>query len=154
MGDDLKELLDLADEMDHLHDVTFRIGPSVIPAHRFILYSNARRFYEEFCSASHIEEIHHDPVDIKEISEEVFQFILEFIYMGSCEFFDPQSLYWKQFSALNVDQSKSFFIREREEVKNEPSASELLKNLQKAAKKLKIDSLERILEKVSPIPQS
>lgn len=153
MSDDMKELLEIADEMDCLHDINFRIGTNNIVAHRFVIYSNARRFYEHFCSSPHVAEDRddfHHPIEITEISEEIFQLILEFIYTGSCEFFNPQSQFWKRCSSSWAScSSRNLINGEGEEEENEFSRSGLLKDLQRSAKKLKVESMERILDKVS-----
>ncbi|NXN95292.1 IBTK kinase, partial [Rhinopomastus cyanomelas] len=95
-GEDFGKLLDETDEMDIIHDVTFRIGTRTYPAHKYILAVRSEFFEELFVSSdnqSDTPDVYRKDEDatgcdlyvIEKVHPEVFAYLLKFIYTDSCD---------------------------------------------------------------------
>ncbi|XP_053918216.1 inhibitor of Bruton tyrosine kinase isoform X2 [Cuculus canorus] len=95
-GEDFGKLLDETDEMDSIHDVTFRIGTRTFPVHKYILAVRSGFFKNLFVSGgNHLDtpDIHRKDEDavgcdlyvIEKVHPDLFAYLLQFIYTGTCD---------------------------------------------------------------------
>jgi len=119
---DLKQLLMEADPDDRIHDIVFSVERHTFAAHRFILATHCKAFYKDFCENSN------RLVTITGIPADMFQLILEFIYTGTCALLQSGPC----------------------QLKFNPTGSNygVIKSVQDCCKKLSVDSLALLLNKV------
>uniref|UniRef100_A0A8C5G593 BTB domain-containing protein n=1 Tax=Gouania willdenowi TaxID=441366 RepID=A0A8C5G593_GOUWI len=90
-----KSLLEEADEMDSIHDVTLQAGNRTFPAHKYILSMKSEFFRKQFmpenCDFDQ-EEVKRgedsagcDMLVLEKLSPDMLEYILHFIYTDSCE---------------------------------------------------------------------
>lgn len=122
MDADLKQLLIEADPEDLIHDVVFSVERRAFAAHRIILATHCKTFYKNFCEGAK------RMVNITGVPADIFQLILEFIYTGTC--------------ALLHDGPYQLKIN--------PAGSNygVIKSVQECCKRLGVDSLALMLNKV------
>lgn len=91
-------LLEEADEMDNIHDVTLQAGDRTFPAHKYILSMRSEFFRKEFMSENcgNDEELEKevrksedavgcDLLIFEKIPPDMLEYALHFIYTDSCE---------------------------------------------------------------------
>uniref|UniRef100_A0A3Q0QZL9 Inhibitor of Bruton tyrosine kinase n=1 Tax=Amphilophus citrinellus TaxID=61819 RepID=A0A3Q0QZL9_AMPCI len=93
-----RSLLDEADEMDNIHDVTLQAGDRTFPAHKYILSTRSeffrKQFMSEHCGVD--EELEKevrksedavgcDLLILEKIPPDMLEYALHFIYTDSCE---------------------------------------------------------------------
>lgn len=94
----LRSLLDEADEMDSIHDVTLQAGDRTFPAHKYILSMRSEFFRKQFMSerCEVVEELDGevkksedavgcDLLILEKIPADMLEYALHFIYTDSCE---------------------------------------------------------------------
>ncbi|XP_067366528.1 inhibitor of Bruton tyrosine kinase isoform X2 [Channa argus] len=93
-----RSLLDEADEMDSIHDVTLQAGDRTFPAHKYILSMRSEFFRKQFMS-EHCEteeelekEVRRsedavgcDLLVLEKVSPDMLEYTLQFIYTDTCE---------------------------------------------------------------------
>ncbi|XP_054477461.1 inhibitor of Bruton tyrosine kinase [Anoplopoma fimbria] len=93
-----RSLLDEADEMDSIHDVTLQAGDRTFPAHKFILSMRSEFFRKQFMS-EHCgfdedldgevrrseDAVGCDLIILEKITPDMLEYVLHFIYTDSCE---------------------------------------------------------------------
>lgn len=94
LKEDLKQLFLDSDSFDLIHDIVFIVGSRKFAAHRFILAVNCNAFYQKVCASSRSLESDNKTFHITEVPAEVFEFILEFIYSGTCAIFEKEVAAW------------------------------------------------------------
>ncbi|CAJ1061970.1 inhibitor of Bruton tyrosine kinase [Xyrichtys novacula] len=93
-----RSLLDEADEMDSIHDVTLQAGDRTFPAHKYILSMRSEFFRKQFMSEhSGVDEeldgevrksedaVGCDLLILEKIPADMLEYALHFIYTDSCE---------------------------------------------------------------------
>lgn len=93
-----RSLLDEADEMDSIHDVTLQAGDRTFPAHKYILSMRSDFFRKQFMSehCGNDEELDKevrksedalgcDLLIFEKIPPDMLEYALQFIYTDSCE---------------------------------------------------------------------
>lgn len=91
-----RSLLDEADEMDSIHDVTLQAGDRTFPAHKYILSMRSEFFRKQFMSerCGNDEELEVrksedavgcDLLIFEKIPPDMLEYALQFIYTDSCE---------------------------------------------------------------------
>ncbi|XP_074510804.1 inhibitor of Bruton tyrosine kinase [Sebastes fasciatus] len=93
-----RSLLDEADEMDSIHDVTLQAGDRTFPAHKYILSMRSEFFRKQFMSEScGVDEeldgevrksedaVGCDLIILEKIPADMLEYVLHFIYTDSCE---------------------------------------------------------------------
>ncbi|CAK1552996.1 unnamed protein product [Leptosia nina] len=78
----METLLETAADDDILHDVTFKVGPKLFPAHIFIIASSSELLYKLYQDASLINK--KPIIPLENVHPEVFEQILKYMYTGSC----------------------------------------------------------------------
>ncbi|XP_056141679.1 inhibitor of Bruton tyrosine kinase [Lampris incognitus] len=93
-----RSLLEEADEMDSIHDVTLQAGDRTFPAHKYILSMRSEFFRKLFVAES--SEVDEDPdrevrrsedavgcdlLILEKIPPEMLEYALQFLYTDSCE---------------------------------------------------------------------
>lgn len=133
---DMFTFLQNSDEYDGTHDIAFKIGYKIFPAHRFI------------CSACKMEslDLHIDSFDkvtieLCDIHPEIFNQLLLFIYTGICDLLVcqkcPENLEnLKVITKSPSDKNKSSFNKNKDPVRL----------LQECAKQLGFRTLQKLLE--------
>ncbi len=140
------------------------MGKQQFAAHRFIISSRQEAFYRQVCETQ-LNNNSSGVVSITGLSAEVFQMILEFIYVGSGFILDStaESTRFQKLSAVQVtnsnlntrpakkdvtDNKKNI---DRKNKKPDSSGEDVssIKIVQNGAKKLGIDSLAKMLDKVN-----
>ncbi|KAM8954443.1 inhibitor of Bruton tyrosine kinase [Pelodytes ibericus] len=96
-AEDFEKLLNVVDETDSIHDVTFQLDSQVFPAHKYILAMRCDLFRKLFlsCEDSQVEfpDIYQKGEDsagcdlfvIEKVLPELFAYILQFIYTDKCD---------------------------------------------------------------------
>lgn len=90
--EDLLDFLENASVDDLLHDVTFKIGSRLFPAHMFIIATKSEPLHELYLAKKRRLKDHesHAPViELFGIHPEVFDRILKYIYGGTCDVLCP-----------------------------------------------------------------
>ncbi|XP_028281247.1 inhibitor of Bruton tyrosine kinase isoform X2 [Parambassis ranga] len=93
---DFRSLLDEADEMDSIHDVTLQAGDRTFPTHKYILSMRSEFFRKQFmserCGIEEEEEVKKsedavgcDLLILEKIPADMLEHVLHFIYTDSCE---------------------------------------------------------------------
>ena len=140
------------------------MGKQQFAAHRFIISSRQEAFYRQVCET----QLNNNPsgvVSVTGLSADVFQLILEFIYAGSGSILDSTagSARFQKLSAVQVTDSnlntrpaKKYVTdkkknNDRKNKKPESSGDDAssVKIVQNGAKKLGIESLAKMLDKVN-----
>ncbi|XP_035527908.1 inhibitor of Bruton tyrosine kinase [Morone saxatilis] len=93
-----RSLLDEADEMDSIHDVTLQAGNRTFPAHKYILSMRSelfrKLFMSEHCGVDEElsgevrkseDAVGCDLIILEKIPAEMLEYVLHFIYTDSCE---------------------------------------------------------------------
>ncbi|KAM6935398.1 inhibitor of Bruton tyrosine kinase isoform 1-T1 [Lycodopsis pacificus] len=92
-----RSLLDKADEMDPIHDVTLQAGDRTFPAHKYILSMRSEFFRKHFMSEHELDEeldgearksedaVGCDLIILEKIMPDMLEHALHFIYTDSCE---------------------------------------------------------------------
>ncbi|XP_031730357.1 inhibitor of Bruton tyrosine kinase [Anarrhichthys ocellatus] len=92
-----RRLLDEADEMDPIHDVTLQAGDRTFPAHKYILAMRSEFFRKHFMSEHELDEeldgevrksedaVGCDLIILEKITPDMLEHALHFIYTDSCE---------------------------------------------------------------------
>ncbi|XP_075952524.1 inhibitor of Bruton tyrosine kinase [Anarhichas minor] len=92
-----RRLLDEADEMDPIHDVTLQAGDRTFPAHKYILAMRSEFFRKHFMSEHELDEeldgevrksedaVGCDLIILEKITPDMLEHALNFIYTDSCE---------------------------------------------------------------------
>ncbi|XP_068613172.1 inhibitor of Bruton tyrosine kinase [Brachionichthys hirsutus] len=93
-----RNLLDEAEEMDSIHDVSLQAGDRTFPAHKYILSMRSEFFHRLFMSehsgvAKELDEevrtsedvVGCDLIMLEKISADMLEYALHFIYTDSCE---------------------------------------------------------------------
>ncbi|KAL6108805.1 ibtk [Pungitius sinensis] len=92
-----RRLLDEADEMDSIHDVTLQAGNRTFPAHKYILSMRSEFFRKQFMSGHELDEeldgevrksedaVGCDLILLENITPDMLEYALDFIYTDSCE---------------------------------------------------------------------
>lgn len=91
-------LLDEADEMDSIHDVTLQAGDRTFPAHKYILSMRSEFFRKQFMSEhcgvdeeldkevrKSEDAVGCDLLILEKIPPDMMEYALHFIYTDSCE---------------------------------------------------------------------
>ncbi|XP_075001483.1 inhibitor of Bruton tyrosine kinase isoform X4 [Calonectris borealis] len=95
-GEDFGKLLDETDEMDSIHDVTFRIGTRTYPVHKYILAVRSDFFKKLFVSSDDqldTPDVYRKDEDavgcdlyvIDKVHPDLFAYLLQFIYTDTCD---------------------------------------------------------------------
>lgn len=136
---DMYRLLQEADECDHVHDVIFKVGKKVFPAHRFVLSRCSREsldFEKELIQKAIIE--------LPDIHPEIFQQFLLYNYTGTCDLLMCQKCpveLEKLFK--NIENSST---EEKNRKTNSGKTKDPVRMLQECAKRLGFQSLQKRLE--------
>ncbi|KAM8810243.1 IBTK kinase, partial [Eudromia elegans] len=96
LGEDFGKLLDEADEMDSIHDVTFKIGTRIYPVHKYILAVRSDFFKKLFVSGDNqldAPDVYRKDEDavgcdlyvIEKVHPDLFTYLLQFIYTDTCD---------------------------------------------------------------------
>uniref|UniRef100_A0A8C2ZJW9 Inhibitor of Bruton tyrosine kinase n=1 Tax=Cyclopterus lumpus TaxID=8103 RepID=A0A8C2ZJW9_CYCLU len=92
-----RSLLDEADEMDGIHDVTLQAGDRTFPAHKYILSMRSEFFRKQFISEHELDEepdvevrksedaVGCDLIILEKITPDMLEYALHFIYTDSCD---------------------------------------------------------------------
>ncbi|XP_068586194.1 inhibitor of Bruton tyrosine kinase [Cebidichthys violaceus] len=92
-----RSLLDEADEMDPIHDVTLQAGDRTFPAHKYILSMRSEFFRKQFMSEHELDgeldgevrksedAVGCDLIILEKITPDMLEHALHFIYTDSCE---------------------------------------------------------------------
>ncbi|XP_059195458.1 inhibitor of Bruton tyrosine kinase [Centropristis striata] len=93
-----RSLLDEADEMDSIHDVTLQAGDRTFPAHKYILSMRSEFFRKQFMSEhcgvdeeldgevrKSEDAVGCDLIILEKIPSDMLEYVLHFIYTDSCE---------------------------------------------------------------------
>lgn len=119
---DLKQLLLDSDPDDPIHDVVFAVERRSFAAHRFILANHCKTFYKNCCENSN------RIVTITGVPADIFQLILEFIYTGTCSLLQDGPCHLK--------------------INPTGSSYGVIKSVKECCRKLSVDSLALLLDKV------
>ncbi|NWI20115.1 IBTK kinase, partial [Crypturellus soui] len=95
-GEDFGKLLNEADEMDNIHDVTFQIGTRIYPVHKYILAVRSDFFKRLFFSSDNqldAPDVYRKDEDavgcdlyvIEKVHPDLFAYLLQFIYTDTCD---------------------------------------------------------------------
>ncbi|NWI98718.1 IBTK kinase, partial [Crypturellus undulatus] len=95
-GEDFGKLLNEADEMDNIHDVTFQIGTRIYPVHKYILAVRSDFFKKLFVSSDNqldAPDVYRKDEDavgcdlyvIEKVHPDLFAYLLQFIYTDTCD---------------------------------------------------------------------
>ncbi|VVC95937.1 unnamed protein product [Leptidea sinapis] len=79
----MESLMELASDDDLLHDVIFKVGLKLFPAHIFIIASSSDFLYKLYQEASVKERRPTIPLD--NVHPEAFERILKYMYTGTCD---------------------------------------------------------------------
>ncbi|XP_068425701.1 inhibitor of Bruton tyrosine kinase [Clinocottus analis] len=91
-----RSLLDEADEMDGIHDVTLQAGDRTFPAHKYILSMRSEFFRKQFMSEHELDKepdgevrksedaVGCDLIIFEKITPDMLEYALHFIYTDSC----------------------------------------------------------------------
>ncbi|XP_003796779.1 inhibitor of Bruton tyrosine kinase isoform X2 [Otolemur garnettii] len=91
------KLLRETDEMDSIHDVTFRVGNRIFPAHKYILAMRSDFFQKLFLSddaSLEFTDVYWKDEDsagcrlfvVEKVHPDLFEYLLQFIYTDTCDF--------------------------------------------------------------------
>ncbi|KAI5642905.1 BTB/POZ domain-containing protein [Phthorimaea operculella] len=84
MSKHMESLMEMATNDDLLHDVVFKVGQKLFPAHIFIIASNSEFLYKLY--QDHITTQGEKPtIPLENVHPEVFDRILRYIYTGTCD---------------------------------------------------------------------
>ncbi|KAJ2948318.1 hypothetical protein O0L34_g7556 [Tuta absoluta] len=84
MSKHMESLLEMATDDDLLHDVIFKVGTKLFPAHIFIISSNSEFLYKLY--QDHITCAGEKPtIPLENVHPEVFDRILRYMYTGTCD---------------------------------------------------------------------
>ncbi|XP_064411625.1 inhibitor of Bruton tyrosine kinase-like isoform X2 [Latimeria chalumnae] len=98
--EDFSRLLCEAEEMDSIHDVTFRVGSKTFPAHKYILAMRSDYFRKVFfpegvrseppdiCQVQE-DAVHCDSYVLEKVHPEMFAYVLQFVYTDTCDLLTP-----------------------------------------------------------------
>ena len=139
---DMGQLLAETTADDLIHDVVFVVGQRRFPAHRFILSSSCGEFYKKICAGREDE----DSIQVDDVPPEVFQLLLEFIYTGACSL--PSILSSRSENAeADLDKRPPDRNGKENEAVTE-SALHAVRSLQSYSRKLGVNSLASLIDKV------
>ncbi|KAL0820240.1 hypothetical protein ABMA28_006160 [Loxostege sticticalis] len=79
----MESLMESASDDDLLHDVIFKVGTKLYPAHIFIVASSSEHIYKLYQDQLHTGD--KPTVTLENIHPEVFDRILRFMYTGTCD---------------------------------------------------------------------
>ncbi|CAG9133929.1 unnamed protein product [Plutella xylostella] len=85
MAKHMETLMETTAEDDILHDVVFRIGTKLYPAHMFIVASSSEHLYKLFQDQKLQNPSEKPTITLDNVLPEVFDRILRFVYTGSCD---------------------------------------------------------------------
>ncbi|XP_048483944.1 inhibitor of Bruton tyrosine kinase [Plutella xylostella] len=85
MAKHMETLMETTAEDDILHDVVFRIGTKLYPAHMFIVASSSEHLYKLFQDQKLQNPSEKPTITLENVLPEVFDRILRFVYTGSCD---------------------------------------------------------------------
>ncbi|XP_068620269.1 inhibitor of Bruton tyrosine kinase [Battus philenor] len=80
----MESLLETASQDDILHDVIFKIGTKIYPAHIFIVASSSEHLYKLY-QESRAEADGIPTIVLDNVHPEVFERILRYMYVGTCD---------------------------------------------------------------------
>ncbi|CAK1584728.1 unnamed protein product [Parnassius mnemosyne] len=80
----MESLLETATQDDILHDVIFKVGTKLFPAHIFIVASSSEHLYKLY-QESRTNPDEKPIVTLENVHPEVFDRILRFMYVGTCD---------------------------------------------------------------------
>ncbi|CAG9795587.1 unnamed protein product [Diatraea saccharalis] len=80
----MESLMESASDTDLLHDVVFKVGSKLFPAHIFIVASSSEFLYKLYRDQKEVPG-NKPTIVLDHIHPEVFQWILKFAYTGTCD---------------------------------------------------------------------
>ncbi|CAH2042576.1 unnamed protein product, partial [Iphiclides podalirius] len=80
----MESLLETASDDDLLHDVIFKVGTKLYPAHIFIVASSSEHLYKLY-EESRTNDNEKPIVTLDNVHPEVFERILRYMYIGTCD---------------------------------------------------------------------
>lgn len=165
MQNELKQLLHNADPSDLTHDVVFHVESRSFAAHRFILSANCHSFYQNVCVSSSTFGNDGNVYQISDVPANIFELLLTYIYTGTCVLFEAQACAWKlslractenlnieKSSIRDVSKKAHDQIPEKEEKDRSDDvikSLDILRIVQAYARKLGVQKLAEVLEKVN-----
>ncbi|XP_045501851.1 inhibitor of Bruton tyrosine kinase [Colias croceus] len=118
----MESLVETASEDDLLHDVIFKIGSKLFPAHMFIVASSSELLYNLYQEAKATNINDEKPIIcLENVLPEVFERILKYMYTGSCDVAEPGPCGLKIRKEDVVDVKKERDVDVEEEVIENPS---------------------------------
>ncbi|XP_022116744.2 inhibitor of Bruton tyrosine kinase [Pieris rapae] len=129
----METLFETAADDDILHDVTFKAGSKLFPAHMFIVASSSELLYKLYQEATLIDE--KPTITLENVHPEVFERILKYMYTGSCDVAElgPCSLKIRKEDLIPYKKEREVDIDNTEVIENpsEISAFEVYKEQDK-----------------------
>ncbi|XP_060805513.1 inhibitor of Bruton tyrosine kinase [Amyelois transitella] len=136
MSKHMESLMETASNDDLLHDVVFKVGTRLFPAHIYIIASHSEHLYKLYQDSTTNKEDNKPLIVLANVLPEVFERILRYMYTGTCDVAElgPCSLKIRREDLNNVIKKGKDVELELEMIENpsEISAFEVYKHQEKS----------------------